>query len=216
MIAKINIGYETSWREMADDLRTGTENYALNSGSIVDARLTDGRVIEFKVCRDERGKVFFLSNNITFRHRMNERDTNAGGWRDSEMRSYLQDEIYPLLSDELRSVIQPTRIVQVLNGERIETLDKLFIPSRTQMFGIGDYSDAEPEDTQLDIFHCNLDRVKARGGDPCWYWLRSPALGYTTYFMFVNNGGNLYYYTGASSNYGVCLGFSIEENEILF
>lgn len=208
--------YETSWRAIAHDFRHGNENPALKSGSVLYDQLSNGWTVGFQVYRDANRKVFFIAKDLLPSwHQMNERDTNEGGWRDSEMRRYLNEDILPLLSDELRSVITPTRIVQVLDGTRIETEDKLFIPSRTQLFGRGDYSEAEPEDSVLDVFSCRMDRVKSRNGVPAWYWTRSSYLGYTTAFMLVTSYGT-FNYSYASYVYGVCPGFSIEQGEELF
>ena len=217
MIARFNVNYETSWRAIAHDLRHGNENPALKSGSVLYDQLSNGWTVGFQVCRDANRKVFFIAKELLpSEHQMNDRDTNEGGWRDSEMRRYLNEDIFPMLSDDLRSVITPTRIVQVLDGTRIETEDMLFIPSRTQLFGRGDYSEAEPDDTVLDVFSCRMDSVKSRNGSPAWYWLRSPHLGGTTNFMSVNSIGSLYYHYGASHVNGVCPGFSIEQGEELF
>ena len=93
---------------------------------------------------------------------MNPTNTNAGGWRDSGMRRYAQ-QVFELLPDDLRAVIAPTQIVQVLNGERIECEERLFCLSCTQVFG-NDGNERlktmEPEDSQLDIYKRRRNRVK--------------------------------------------------------
>ncbi len=147
---------------------------------------------------------------------MNPTNTNAGGWRDSDMRRYAQ-QVFELLPDDLRAVIVPTKIVQVLNGERIECEERLFCLSRTQVFG-NDGNERlktmEPEDSQLDIYKRRRNRVKEYGNDSrnpryCYWWLRSPYTGNTTYFNYVYSegaGNNSYH---ASNSIGVCFGFCI-------
>ena len=41
------------------------------------------------------------------------------------------------------------------------------------------------------------------------WWLRSPIVGNTTYFWYVNVNGNVYYSYDASGGNGLALGFSI-------
>lgn len=83
----------------------------------------------------ERGLIFLLKDCMKDEHGMNKRMTNKGGWRDSEMRLWLNETIIHMLPDELREMIVPRRIVQTMDGERLESEDKLWLPSFTEMFG---------------------------------------------------------------------------------
>lgn len=209
MVSLSSTTYQTvSWSDIVDyDL--------LASGDIIPITLKNGEIIELIVAHDERGEQF-----ITFRDcmieamPMNKNDTNRGGWRDCHMRLYAR-EVFDLLPDDLKAVIIPTKIVQCINGERIECEDKLFCLSYTQMFGSHRMvADMEPEDSQLDIYKVRRNRFKGYGvGDNCgcWYWLRSPYAGYTTSFSLVYSDGS--YGNGtASSTIGVCFGFRIKSN----
>lgn len=146
---------------------------------------------------------------------MNTTNANAGGWRDSDMRRYAQ-QVFELLPDDLRAAIVPTKIVQVLNGERIECEDRLFCLSRTQVFGNGGnerLKAMEPEDSQLDIYKRRRNRVKEYGDGShnrlyCYWWLRSPYTGYATGFNIVASEGYGSSYSASSSS-GVCFGFCI-------
>ena len=91
------------------------------------------------------------------------------------MRQYLNNTVFALLPDELQALIAPTTIVQIVDGERVETEDKLFLLSKTQVFGKGRWSEREPEDAQLLCFLREKDRVKECGDNGTWWWwLRSP------------------------------------------
>jgi len=122
---------------------------------------------------------------------MSAANTNTGGWKDTDIRHWLNTELFSKLPDELQEIIVPTKIVQVLDdGERVETEDKVFLLSRTQMFGIGLWSDVEPEDTQIDIFTVQKNRVKRCGDKGAWwYGLRSPQRGSDKKFASVNSSG---------------------------
>ena len=140
---------------------------------------------------------------------MNPEWTNKGGWRDSDMRRYANEEVYKLLPEEIKAIIKPTTIVQVLDGERVETRDNLFCLSATQVFGKDEYwEDREPEDTQIDIFRDPHARCKIWLGadEVCasWWWLRSAANIHT--FRRVGTDGSNAYYAAISSG-AVALGF---------
>lgn len=186
----------------------------LASGDIIPITLKNGENIELIVAHDERGEQFLTFRDCMIEEMpMNENDTNSGGWRDCKMRSYAR-EVFDLLPDDLKAVIIPTKIVQCINGERIECEDKLFCLSYTQMFGSHRcVADMEPEDSQLDIYKIRKNRVKRYGGDNggCWYWLRSPYAGDTTLFYFVYSDGSSCY-DSAGYPYGVCFGFRIQSN----
>ena len=100
-------------------------------------------------------------------------------------------------------------MVQIIDGKRVETEDKLFLLSRTQVYGKGDWSRYEPEDAHLDIFAKERDRVKEYRDMGTWpYWLRSPLASSSTYFCGVFSYGSALSYF-ASTAYGVAFGFSL-------
>lgn len=138
---------------------------------------------------------------------MNKQNTNKGGWAACDMRRYLNKTVFSLLPDDLQAVIAPTTVVQIVDGERVETEDKLFLLSRTQVFGKGRWTEREPEDTQLDCFTREKDRVKECGSNGTWFWwLRS---AYGNYCFGSVYGGGYVNYDFAGNSYGVALGFCL-------
>ena len=160
----------------------------------------------------EHGLIFLLKDCMKDEHEMNKRMTNKGGWRDSEMRLWLNGTIIHMLPDELREMIVPRCIVQTMDGERLESEDKLWLPSFTEMFGkegAEDWAPADTDETQLELFSTERSRVKERPGNGTWwYWLRSPYGSYSAFFCSVIGGGNAIY-GGASSARGVAFGFCL-------
>lgn len=198
------------WNEIKQYAEAGKLNEILNSGDRIPITLKDGQEIELDVGRDKTGKTYFIFHDcLKDEHVMNEEWTNAGGWAATEMRRYANEDVFHLLPGELQAVIEPTKIIQIVNGERVGTLDRLFCLSYTQVFGGIYYSDQEPEDTQIDIFETEKDRVKMIDGETWWWWLRSA--DYAGYFRGVNSGGGSDYYN-AYSTYGVALGFCVESD----
>ena len=145
-------------------------------------------------------------------HAMNDYATNKGGWKDSAMRKYLNEDVLPRLPKELQAMIVPRTIRQKIDGEEVQTQDKLWLPSFTEMFGTEKAAEWAPRDLgdeQFELFDSERSRVKEvpeRG--TWWYWLRSPYASYSTAFCLVDsngiaNGGN------ASVASGVAFGFCL-------
>lgn len=198
---------QSSWEEIKATIRDGNTEW-LHSGDMIPVTLKNGEELVLDVARDESGKIIFVFHDcLNEAHVMNKRATNKGGWAKTEMRRYANDEVFALLPDDLQAVIEPTTIVQIVDGKRVETSDKLFCLSRTQVFGKGWWSENEPEDMQLDIFKSERARVKECGDNGTWpWWLRSAY--YTNYFSYVHSSGNSNNYS-AYNSYGVALGFSL-------
>lgn len=198
------------WNEIKQYAEAGKLNEIINSGDRIPITLKDGQEIELDVGRDKTGKTYFIFHDcLKDEHIMNEEWTNAGGWAATEMRRYANEDVFHLLPEELQAVIEPTKIVQIVNGERVETQDKLFCLSYTQVFG-GDYCrEQEPEDAKIDIFETEKDRVKMVDGETSWWWLRS-ADNADCFRRVYSNGGS--YYDDAGYTGGVALGFCVESD----
>lgn len=208
MFIKTMTTYETTWNALKAAVADGSIRELLHSRDQIPVTLKTGEEVIFDVAYDETGKLFFVMHDCMDKeHVMNERWTNAGGWPACDMRRYLNNTVFDLLPDDLQAVIKPTTITQVIGGETVTCEDKLFLLSRTQVFGRGPWTEREPDDTQLDIFLTERDRVKLCGDKGTWFWwLRSA--GYTNSFDYVLSTGNYYNY-GANSSGAVVLGFCI-------
>ena len=102
---------------------------------------------------------------------------------------------------KLQEMIVPRRIVQTMDGEQLESEDKLWLPSFTEMFGkegAEDWAPADTDETQLELFRTERSRVKERPGNGTWwYWLRSPRGSNSARFCSVSSYGTAPY-SGAS------------------
>lgn len=208
MFIKTMATYETTWNALKAAVADGDIRELLHSRDQIPVTLKTGEKVIFDVTYDETGKLFFVMHDCMDKeHVMNERFTNAGGWPACYMRRYLNNTVLDLLPDDLQAVIKPTTITQVIDGETVTCEDKLFLLSRTQVFGRGPWAAKEPDDTQLDIFRTERDRVKLCGdkGTRFW-WLRSANTNYN--FCCVDASGS-YNYNYAVNSCGVALGFCI-------
>lgn len=198
----------SSWESLKRAAEDGVLSEIINEGDFIPVTLRTGEKIMFRATHDDTGKLFFVMENcLEDEHYMNREDTTAGGWAACDMRRYINKTIFALLPDDLQAVIAPTRIVQIVNGERVETDDKLFLLSRTQVFGEGPWTEREPEDTQLACFRYERNRVKECGDHGTWFWWLRSAYG-NDYFNYVYSTGG-YNYHIASNSYGVALGFCL-------
>ena len=202
----------TSWAELKAYAEAGRLGEVLKSGDNIPVTLKNGEEVSFDIGKDESDKIYFIMHNCLKETKPMNRDwTNKGGWEESDMRRYLNEEAIEFLPDELREIIKPTKIVQVWDGKRRETEDKLFLLSRTQVFGKHkNYEAIEPNDSQIDIFKSRRERVKKSDWDeiPAYWWLRSPYSGSSGTFCFVLTDGAV---NGnfASFSYGVAPAFCL-------
>lgn len=160
---------EIEWNTIKKAQADGKLQELLQVGDELDITLKTGEELTVQaVGTTERGLIFLLKDCMKDEHGMNKRMTNKGGWRDSEMRLWLNETIFHMLPDELREMIVPRRIVQTMDGERLESEDKLWLPSFTEMFGkegAEDWAPADTDETQLELFSTERSRVKERPGE---------------------------------------------------
>ena len=202
---------QATWAELKAAAEAGTIGELIQSGDLIPFTLKSGEEVAVRATHDGNGKLFFvLEDCMRDEHCMNEEWTNKGGWDACDMREHLNTAVFDLLPDDLQAVIAPTTIVQIVRGKRVESVDKLFLLSKTQVFGKGDWTGNEPEDTQLDCFRREKDRVKECAAQGTWWWwLRSPVASSSSYFCGVGNGGGSYNGNAASASYGVAFGFCL-------
>lgn len=130
-----------------------------------------------------------------------------GGWEHSEMRSYLQETIWPKLPEELRNAIcevQKTTTAYDTAGQSFQQTvnDKIWIPDYKEVFN----SSAAVNYTTLFDSAENRKKYKAGASSAYYWWLRY-AFG-TNYFYYVySHGGNSNHY--ATNSFGVVPGFCL-------
>ena len=160
---------EIEWNTIKKAQADGKLQELLQVGDELDITLKTGEELTVQaVGTTEHGLIFLLKDCMKDEHGMNKRMTNKGGWRDSEMRLWLNETIIHMLPDELREMIVPRRIVQTMDGERLESEDKLWLPSFTEMFGkenAEDWAPADTDETQLELFSTERSRVKEKPGE---------------------------------------------------
>ncbi len=181
------------WIGIQDIIRKGRAPVSLPVGTEIEFNLKNGDLAVVAVAAvnhyDEQDAVFHFRRTIG-RHCMNENNTNKGGWHDSEGRRYINEELIQLLPDELIAVIAEHTTVQIIDGETVDSQDKLFLPSEFEAKGKCEYAEFNGIDKQLPLFEERIKRIVADSeGDPCWWWLADPFAANTTNFCCFSNCG---------------------------
>ena len=197
----------TSWAKLKEYASAGKLGAILQGGDTINITLKNGEDVALVVGKDENGTVYFICENCLHDpHEMNKVDSSTGGWSKTEMRRYLNEDVFALLPDDLQAAIKPTKIVQVVDRERVEVEDNLFCLSVTQVHGRGYWSGFEPEDFQIDIFSKVENRLKTRKDKGEAWWLRSADCSGEFRWVTAYGGGRS---DLASHSHGVVFGFTI-------
>lgn len=134
-----------------------------------------------------------------------------GGWRDSEMRRYVNNEVYNALPSDLKNAIKLTKVISghsKMDTEDFVTYDKLFLLSLREIYTTDDSGVAENDNAvithdsawtksrQLDYFaarNVRFDREageyakKRLNGVSTEYWHRTADKDGKTYFTLTNS-----------------------------
>ena len=161
--------------------------------------------------------TFFCVDLPQILHRMNAESTNEGGYQDSEMRNFLNGELFNALPNELQEIIKPVYKISdggSTNKTLIITTDNCWLASYDEV-GLtpGNNNLSGQGELYASIFSNNKDSRKkyitddtAAGG----WWLRSSYYSINSNSMFwrvTNSGGS--YSDIAFNSFYVAFGFCI-------
>ena len=166
------------------------------------------------------GFVVEFADVIT-KQQFNSTNTNVGGWKESELRTYINETIYNALPSDLQNVISSTKVISghgSTSGEiNFETQDKLYLLSSEEIYGdfatswMAKYDTSVGTSKQLDYYKNQGVTTSSYAGAIKQYsilWLRSTTSFNTGSFLIVGNGGG-WGSSGASYSYGVSPAFLI-------
>ncbi len=203
---------EIEWNTIKKAQADGKLQELFQLGDELDITLKTGEELTVQVADAKEHMRFVLKDCMKDEHSMNKKMTNEGGWRDSGMRPWLNETVFHMLPDELQEIIVPRRIVQIMDGETLESGDRLWLPSFAEMFGeekAKDWAPADTNETQMELFTTERSRVKeVPENGTWWYWLRSPRGSNSTYFCDVYSNGSANC-SNASNGNGVAFGFCL-------
>lgn len=210
-----------TWQEVYDIAYAGDAPTIFPKGTKKTLTLTTNEVITAEVADFNHDTLqdgstapisFIMKNCFNQTYQMNSSATNAGGWKDSALRTTLNSTILNTFPSDLKSLIKYTKKQRYNGGGSVSTLntvyDKLWIPSEKELFGTYSYTGGSGEGTQYPIFTDNASRIKYRNGSAQYYWTSSAYGSYAGYFVAVRTDGGVRD-SGASSSNGVVAGFCI-------
>ena len=134
-------------------------------------------------------------------HKMNDANTNVGGWPASSMRTFVNNDIYNSLPSEIKNAIIDTTVVSGHGSEdtaNFTSTDKLYLLSTAEVWANGhDYDTARDVTRQLDYYK-NLGTSttnrsgakKKKGTSAARWWLRAAYSGNGNYFYLVDIDGS--------------------------
>lgn len=187
---------------------------AMNSGTTWSIALTNGETMTYRIIgidhddlTDGSGKagLTFLTISHGIYSRMNSTNSNAGGWKKSELRAKMNSgEIWNLMPSEFRDKVKAvTKLTNNIGGNDenctvTTTSDKLSLLSYSEIVetpysGWSGYNWIGKEGSQYELFHNTVlenfsnNSIIAIGES---WWERSTTPSYSTRFCNVNGEGD--------------------------
>ena len=222
-----------SWKTIQKAVQTGnTSKYHVGDTKEVDLGSLGThtvRISNMSECTTETsetacGFVVEFADIIT-KQVFKSTNKNVGGWKDSELRTYVNGTIYNALPSELQNVISSTKVISshgATYGEtNFETQDKLYLLSGHEVYEDGTYNQISTYDTaysntkQLDYYKNqgvtadgNAGAIKQYNGSNEYWWLRSAYTYNYGDFIRVYDSGR-WANDGAPNSNGVSPAFRI-------
>ena len=157
------------------------------------------------------GFVLEFADIITT-HKMNDTNTNVGGWPATTMRTFVNNDIYNSLPANLRNAIIDTTVVSghgsTSGEENFTSTDKLYLLAPKEIYtNWFRSSDTAKDLTRTLDYYTNQGvtdgsysgAIKKNETSPAIWWLRAAYDNRTYTFLFVNDNGNHNnYYAGST------------------
>ena len=187
-------------------------NYAFDIIGFNHDTLTDTAAYGEETATGKAGITFQMHDCFaTTGFKMNNSNTNSGGWKNSAMRTSTMAIMKGYLPSAWRSIIKPVNKVSGTGGDSssgTETVsDSCFLLAEIEIFGSNRYS-VSGEGTQYAYYKAGNSKVKYKGGSAYAWWERSSRSGYSDFFCYVYSNGSASYYP-ASNGLGVAFGFCV-------
>ena len=198
-----------SWATIAANVKSGnTSKYNVGDTKEVDLGSLGThtvRISNMSACTTETsetacGFVVEFADIIT-KQPFSSTDTNVGGWRDSELRTYVNGTIYNALPSDLQNIIATTKVISGHGdnaGEtNFETQDKLYLLNAQEVWSTNDYDTSVGTSKQLDYYKNQgvttssyAGAIKKYNGRNSYWWLRSAFSIADGNFLIVTDYGN--------------------------
>ena len=168
------------------------------------------------------GFVLEFADIITT-HKMNDTETNVGGWPATSMRTFVNNDIYNVIPSEIKNAIIDTTVVSghesTSEEENFTSTDKLYLLAPKEIYtDFNEVNDTAKDLTRTLDYYTSIGvtesnysgAIKKNGTSASDWWLRTPIkFKFFGCFYVIQNDGN--YFTDSLSNYnfGVSPAFRI-------
>ena len=208
-----------SWEQIfaSEDNNTYYNKYQVGDTKYV--RINGANVLMEIVAMDKdiltdtngRAKITWMSKNLNFVFMAS--DPTGKTWIDSDIRSYLYDDVFPLIDTTVRNRIQNvrkyTRVYASSSSSQLISSEKIWIPSQYEIgMPTSQYGSHESEGvTYSDYYNSNESRIKTRGqtGSALNYLLRTQSSSNNYYY--VTNSGSADNSVSGTNTTAICFGF---------
>ena len=144
--------------------------------------------------------------DIIIEHKMNDTDTNVGGWPSTSMRTFVNNDIYNAIPSEIKNAIIDTTVISghgKNDTENFTSTDKLYLLAPGEVWSDWKTSRGASYDTAKDLtrqldYYTNIGvttsnksgAIKKNGTSASGWWLRAAYSKTTTYFFSVYDNGD--------------------------
>lgn len=198
---------------------------AMDAGTTWSVKLTDGKTMTYQIIGinhndladgSDKAGLTFLTTSTNISSRMNATQTNAGGWKQSELRQKMNSgEIWNLMPSEFQSKVKSVRKLTNnvgggsanKNAAVTDTSDKLFLLSYSEIVPASYWASSHPwtsfEGTQYEAFKgkvTNNNSGNSAIANGNTWWERSVYPGDSASFLTVFGSGPATEYYGCPSD----------------
>lgn len=164
----------------------------------------------------ESHEVIFVPKTCIGTRQHHTSNTNAGGWAQSDIRTYLNGTFKDGLEDDIRNNLKEIEFKSSAGGQSTAittTTDKIWLPREYEIFGTTTYA-ANTEAQycrQYPIFATQNQRIRTNNGVASNWWEASAYVSNSTYFCDVHADGSANDHN-ASNSYGLvpCFRFTAD------
>ena len=223
-----------SWSTIISNLRSGNHTYPigaskevfLNGFGTCKIRLanlsTPSECNQAGFSQTACGIVLEFEDIITYQMMYSAADSNVGGWPASNLRTFVNNNIYNVLPSQLKNAIIDTRVVSghgsTAGESNFVSTDKLYILSSSEVYQVGISRDTAKDSTrQLDYYKqkgvttrnfAKAKKTYTPNPTNSRWWLRTPNGEFNSVYYYIASDGN-YDNTGTRQNVGVSPAFRI-------
>ncbi|MCI8331991.1 MAG: S8 family serine peptidase [Clostridiales bacterium] len=212
---------DNSWEQISAASQAGVADLLWHVGDEKKVKLSTGESLTLQIygfnhdnltAGGKAGITFGLKEIMQNARAMAGSDTNQGGFTESSMYRWLNEDVYKSLPADLRTSIKAADKKTSVGGGstniRTDSM-KIFLFSEVECFGTT-YHSAEGEGQKYAIFTDDESRIKVLEGPQILeWWERSPRLSDTSSFCLVHATGHAGYVAAGWPYAGVNFGFCV-------